>query len=153
MFPTMVGDSNDPNRRYTARGTGEGWPTALRTSFWLIMVAALLMLLNGMMLLATGFPDGADEQFREAFMLNMRVTAFGNMLLAIPLVVIATELPRATKQVRIWAAALIAAAIFLNVVAFMIKVASWASFSIVLLLTFAVFFLFRPAANQFVERT
>lgn len=153
MFPTMVGDSNDPNRRYAARGAGEGAPSGLRTAFWLIMAAALLMLLNGMMLLAIGFPEGADELFREAFMRNMRVTAFGNILLAVPLVVVATQLPAATKRVRIWAAALIAAVIFLNVAAFMIKVASWASFSIVLLLTFAVFFLFRPAANQFVERT
>lgn len=155
MFPTIVGGSDDPNRRYAAdaQWAGEGVPPALRTSFWLVMAAALLMLVSGMMLLSTGFPAGADEQFRAAFMRNMRVTAYGNMILALGLVVSATQFPKAIKGARLWAAGLIAGAIFLNLVAFIIKVTSWASFGIVVLLTFAVFFMFRPAANQFMERT
>ncbi|QPK84215.1 hypothetical protein G7Y29_01250 [Corynebacterium qintianiae] len=151
MFPTVVGDSDDPNRRYTAH-TGDTWPPALRTSYWLVMGAALLMLVTGMMLLSAGFPEGADEQFRGPFMRNMRVTAFGNLVLALCLAVAASQFPNGTKGARPWASAFIAGAVFVNIVAFIIQVASWASFAIVVLLTFALFFMFRPASNQFVER-
>lgn len=150
MFPTMVGDSDDPNRRYTAY-TGGAWPRDLRVSYWLCMGGALLMLVTGMMLLSAGAPEGADEEFRAVFMRNMCVTAVANLVLALCLTATAAQFPKGVTGARPWASAFIAAAIFVNLVAFVIQVASWASFSIVVVLTFAVFFMFRPAANQFVE--
>ena len=51
MFPTMVEGTNDPNRRPARPYTGEEWPPALRTSYWLIIAAAVLMLVTGMVLL------------------------------------------------------------------------------------------------------
>ncbi|MBA4505171.1 hypothetical protein ACUY28_03345 [Corynebacterium sanguinis] len=152
MFPTMVGGTNDPNRRPARPYTGEEWPPALRTSYWLIIAAAVLMLVTGMVLLTAGFPEAGDEQFREAFMRNTRVTALGNIVLALCMVVAAAQFPKGLKGARGWACGFIAVAIFINLAAFVIQVTSWASFAIVVALTFAVFFMFRPAANQFVER-
>lgn len=150
MFPTMVSDPNDPNRRYNAPG-GHQWPGALRTAFRLLVVAAVLMLLAGMMLLAEGFPDGADEAFREAFMRNMRVAAWSNIVLSLALGGAAAYLERGSKVARRWAAVFAAAAIFVNVAAFALKVTSWVSFVIVLLLAVALWTMFRPAVNAYVD--
>ncbi len=150
MFPTMVGDANDPNRRYDVPA-GQTWPTTLRTAFMLLLAASVLMLLSGMMMLAGGFPEGADEAFRAPFMRNMRFVAWGDILLALALAGCAAYLERGSRAARRWAAALAAAAIFLNVVAFALRVSSWASFVLVLLLGVAAWFLFRPASNAYVD--
>lgn len=150
MYPTMVGDSNDSNRRPSGQ-EGSGWPNALRTAYWCALGCAVAMLLTGMMLLAAGFPEGADEQLRGAFMTNMRITAFGNMALALGLVVAVTQLPARSKRARGWATGACAVAIFLNLAGFVVGVASWASFAIVVALTVTVFFLFRPESTRYLE--
>lgn len=153
MFPTMVSDPNDPNRRHREQKetAGAEWPKPLRTSFWLFIAACVLMLLTGMMLLSGGFPDGADEAFREPFMRNMRFTAWGNILLALALGSAAAYFQRGSAPARRFAAGFSALAIFLNIAAFALRVSGWASFFIVVLLAVAVWLMFRPAANEWVR--
>ncbi|WP_291313279.1 hypothetical protein [Corynebacterium sp. UBA2622] len=150
MFPTIVGGANDPNRRYDVPA-GETWPAPLRLAFRLLVIAAVLMLLSGMMMLAGGFPDGADEAFRDVFMLNMRFAAVGDILLGLGIGGCAAYLERGSRAARRWAAVLAAAGIFLNIAAFALKVSSWASFVIVLILAVAAWFMFRPASNAYID--
>ncbi|WKD56785.1 hypothetical protein CAPI_01035 [Corynebacterium capitovis DSM 44611] len=150
MFPTMVGDPNDPNRRYSAP-SGDQWPRSLRTAYWLVVAAAALMLVTAMMLLTTGFPQGADQSFRYAYMVNMRVVAWGDVLLALGLGGTASYFERGSRVARRWAAAFVAVGIFLNAAAFALQVAGWSVLVIVVLLSVAALCMFRPAANAFID--
>lgn len=150
MFPTMVADPNDRNRRYTD-GPAETWPGSLKIGYWLVLAAAVVMLLTGMLMLRAGVPEGLDSELHKAFSSNMRITAIGNMVLALCLAGTAAYFERGSKQARRWAAGFIGLSLFLNFAGFFVGVASWVTFVIAVLLGFAVFFMFRPAANAFVD--
>ncbi|WP_342318948.1 hypothetical protein [Corynebacterium mayonis] len=150
MFPTMVGDPNDPNRRYDPEVSGT-WPAALRNGFRLALVASVLMLLTAMVALSAGFPLGADEAFRAPFMRNMRFVAFGNIVLALGLVACAAQLQQGSRAARRAMAGCAAASIFLNLAGFALKVTSWASFLIAILLAVAMWLVFRPVANGYFD--
>ena len=49
------------------------------------------------------------------------------------------------------AGATIGLTVFLNLAGFVVGVAGWASFVVVIVLVIALFFMFRPAANAFVD--
>lgn len=150
MFPTMVSDPNDPNRR-RAEPVGDTWPAPLRRAHRLVVAAAVLMLVAGMVMLAAGFPEGADEAFRAAFMRNIRFAAWSNIVLGLALGAAAAYLQRGSKVARRWVAVFSAAAIFINIAAFALRVTSWASFVIVVVLAVALWLAFRPASNAYVD--
>ena len=50
------------------------------------------------------------------------------------------------------AAGFIGLAVFLQLSGFLVGVAGWASVVVVVVLVFALFFMFRPAANAFVDK-
>lgn len=152
MFPTMVSDPNDPNRRFRVEA-GDQWPSNVRVSFYMICTAAVLMLVTAMMLLALGFPgDPANESLRASYMMNMRVTAYGNIVLAVLLVSAASYFRQGSRTARRLAAACVALTLFLNVAAYILRLTSWASMVVVILLALAMLFAFRPDANAFVEK-
>ncbi|QYH20332.1 hypothetical protein JKI95_05490 [Corynebacterium aquatimens] len=150
MFPTMVADRNDPNRRYTG-GPSEAWPGSLRIGYWLVLIAAVMMLLTGMLMLSAGAPEEIDAETLKQFTTNMRIVAVGNIVLGLGLTALASYFERGSKQARRWASGLIGLTIFLNFAGFYVGVSGWATFAIVVLLGLAVFFMFRPAANSFVD--
>lgn len=159
MFPTMVADPNDKNRRYSGEAT-KHWPRPLRTAYYLVVVSAVLMIVIGLMTLTKGVPDrlpdtwmieGADEALIDRFRFNLRVFAWGNIALAVLLAISAAYFPKGSKTARRVAAAGVAAAVFLNAVGLFIGVAGWASIAVVVLLIVALFVMFRPAANRFVD--
>lgn len=152
MFPTMVSDQNDPNRRHTGP-VGDTWPRNLQIAFYLICAAAVLMLVTAMFLISNGWPgDPNNVELRDTYMLNMRITAYGNIILAVALVSAASYFRFGSRKARRWAAVFIAVTAFLNVVAFILQLTAWASMITVILLAFAAFFAFRPDANAFVEQ-
>ncbi|MBG6122453.1 hypothetical protein [Corynebacterium aquatimens] len=156
MFPTFVADPNDPNRRPVIE-LGEDWPANLRTSFYLACSASVVMLVVGMVLLSKGFPgdpaDPALEEVRRFYMTNMRITALGNMVLALGLTSVASYFRRGSRLARNIAAGLAALAIFLNVAAVLFRVTALAlSMLIVVLLAFSLLFLFRRDSNAYIER-
>ena len=53
---------------------------------------------------------------------------------------------------RRWLAGFIGLAVFLQLASFFVGVAGWAAFVVVGLLVFALFFMFRPAANAYVDK-
>ena len=153
MFPTMLSHPDDANRRSSAGQAGDEWPRPLQIGFYLICAASVLMLLSAMTLLSQGLPDGIDESLRGYFMTNMRVAAFGNIILAVLLVSAASFFRQGSRSARRWASVFIGLALFLNLAAFLTKVLSlWAAMSIVIVLAFGLFFTFRPDSNAFVDK-
>lgn len=150
MFPTMVPDPNDPNRRQRVP-VGSIWPPALRVAYWLIMVAAVLMVLMALLMLQAGVPEGLDTQVVASFRTNMRIVAASNIVLALCLAACAVYVQRGSRLARRWAGLFVGLAVFVNFAGFFVQVASWAAIFIVVLLVIAIFALFRPAANAFVD--
>ncbi len=159
MFPTMVSDPGDRNRRFTGT-VGETWPRTLRLGYYLCLIAAVLMLVIGFLSLANGVPErlpdawmieGADAELVDRFVFNLRIFAWGNIIFAIALTSAAAYFRKGSKTARRWAGVCIGATIFLNLAGFFVGVAGWASFVVVILLVFALFFMFRPDANAFVD--
>ena len=56
MFPTMVSDPNDRNRRFTGE-VGPAWPKPLKIGYYLCLIAAVLMFVIAFLTLANGVPD------------------------------------------------------------------------------------------------
>lgn len=160
MFPTMVSDPNDNNRRYTGE-VGPDWPRPLKTGYYLSLAAAVLMLVIAFVTMANGVPDrlpdawmieGADQELFDRFASNLRIFTWSNIAVALGLASAAAYLPRGSKTARRFAALFIAGGVFINAAGFFVGVAGWASLAVVVLLVFALFFLFRPAANAFVDK-
>lgn len=152
MFPSMISHPDDANRRSTGQA-GDDWPRALQIGFYLLCAAAVLMLLTSMLLLSQGFPAGTDESLRGYFMTNMRITAFGNIILGVLLVSAAAFFRQGSRSARRWAGAFIGLSLFLNLAAFLTKILSpWAAMLIVILLAFGLFFTFRPDSNAYVDK-
>lgn len=151
MFPTMVSDPGDRNRRFTGE-VGERWPGTLRTSYYLCLVSAVLMLVIGFAQLAKGAPADYDPDSGSKFMLNLHVLAWGNIIFGIGLTCAAAYFPKGSKTARRVAAAFIGLTIFVNLAGFVVNVSGWASFAVVIVLVFALFFAFRPDANAYVDK-
>lgn len=150
MFPTLVSDPNDRNRRFTGE-VGETWPDALRRGYVLCLISAVLMLVIGFALIAAGTPERIDDAVRDPFSRNLRLVAWGNIVLALVLASAAAYFPKGSKTARRVAGATIGLTVFLNLAGFVVGVAGWASFVVVIVLVIALFFMFRPAANAFVD--
>lgn len=152
MFPTMISHPDDANRRSSVEA-GDEWPRTLQIGFYLVCAAAVVMLLLAMLLLSRGFPAGLDESVRQPFMANLRVTAFGNIILAVAVVSAASYFRQGSRKARRWAAGATALALFINLAAFFTHVLSvWAAMAVVIPLAFAMLFAFRPDSNAFVDK-
>ena len=155
MFPTMVADPNDRNRRHTD-AVGETWPTPLKVAYWLVVAAAVLMLVTAVDLFATVFlgtyvPPNLDTDVTKSLLLNTRIVAVGNIALALGLAVCAAFFERGSKRARRFASVLVMLAVFINLAGFFVHAVGFVAFAIVILLAFAGFFMFRSAANAFVD--
>lgn len=152
MFPTIVSHPDDANRRYSGQA-GDEWPRNLQIAFYLICAAAVIMLLTSMLLIAQGAPAGVDEAVRERLTTNLRIVAFGNIILGVLLVSAASFFRHGSRKARRWAAIGTALALFLNLAAFWVQVVTaLAAMAIAVLLAFAMLFAFRPDANAFVDK-
>ena len=82
MFPTFVADPNDRNRRFHGK-VGPTWPASLRAAYYVALAGAVLLLLTGMLMLASGAPKDANAEFAQAFTTNMRIVAGLDILLGL----------------------------------------------------------------------
>lgn len=150
MFPTFVADPNDRNRRFHGK-VGPTWPASLRAAYYVALAGAVLLLLTGMLMLASGAPKDADAEFAQAFTTNMRIVAGLDILLGLAIAGCAAFFERGAKRARRVFAAAVAVAVFVNMAGFFIGVAGWAAFAVTLVLVAALFLAFRPAANVYVD--
>ena len=160
MFPTMVSDPNDRNRRFTGE-VGQAWPKPLKIGYYLCLIAAVLMFVIAFLTMAKGVPDrlpdlwmieGADEELYDTFARNQRVFTWDSIILGALITSCCAYLPKGSKVARRWLAGFIGLAVFLQLASFFVGVAGLASVVVVVVLVFALFFVFRPAANAFVDK-
>ncbi|MDN8605367.1 hypothetical protein Q0N48_05040 [Corynebacterium ureicelerivorans] len=160
MFPTMVSDPDDKNRRYTGE-VGSQWPRPLQIGYYLCLIAAVLMFVIAFLTMVNGVPDrlpdswmieGADEELIDTFAHNLRVYTWGSIILGSLITSCCAYLSKGSKVARRWLAGFIGLAVFLQLASFFVGVAGWASLAVVVILVFALFFMFRPAANAYVDK-
>lgn len=150
MFPSMVADPSDRNRRYSGP-VGDQWPAPLRAGYWCFLLAAVLMLVASFLMLRAGTPAELDHDVALSFRRNMRIVAVGNIILALCLTACAAFFERGSKRARRLATLFIFLTVFLNFAGFFVGVAGWVVFAIVVLLAVGAFLIFRPSANAFVD--
>lgn len=150
MYPTMISDPSDRNRRFTGE-VGDTWPQSLKWGYRLLLAAAVLMLVTGLMLLKSGVHADIDPEVRGTFRGNLFIVSLGNIVLGLCLAGAASFFERGSKAARRWAAGFALATIFLNFAGFFVGVSGTVSFVIVALVAFAMFAAFRPAANAYVD--
>lgn len=155
MYPSFRPNPNDPNRRsdFTLPEDGS-WPVQLRRGFALILIAAVLMILTGLLQLAGGFPGDPDMDFAfiRTYMFNLRITAVWNIVAAIILALLAAQLSKGNRIARRWLAAVIGLSSAMNLISFLLGVTGFAGVLILVLLVLALLFLFRPSSNAFMDR-
>lgn len=156
----MVSDPNDKNRRYTGE-VGSQWPRPLQIGYYLCLIAAVLMFVIAFSTMVNGVPDrlpdswmieGADEELIDTFARNLRVYTWGSIILGSLITSCCAYLSKGSKVARRWLAGFIGLAVFLQLASFFVGVAGWASLAVVVILVFALFFMFRPAANAYVDK-
>ena len=150
MFPTMVSDPNDRNRRFTGE-VGPAWPKPLKIGYYLCLIAAVLMFVIAFLTLVADSPKDLDADVEGIFERNLRVYTWGSIILGSLITSCCAYLPKGSKVARRWLAGFIGLAVFLQLASFFVGVAGWAAFLVVGVLVFALFFVFRPAANAFVD--
>ena len=156
----MVSDPDDKNRRYTGE-VGSQWPRPLQIGYYLCLIAAVLMFVIAFLTMVNGVPDrlpdswmieGAGEELIDTFARNLRVYTWGSIILGSPITSCCAYLSKGSKVARRWLAGFIGLAVFLQLASFFVGVAGWASLAVVVILVFALFFMFRPAANAYVDK-
>ena len=151
MFPTMVSDPNDRNRRFTGE-VGPVWPKPLKIGYYLCLIAAVLMFVIAFLSMVADSPKDLDADVEGIFERNLRVYTWGSIILGSLITSCCAYLPKGSKVARRWLAGFIGLAVFLQLASFFVGVAGWAAFVVVGVLVFALFFVFRPAANAFVDK-
>lgn len=150
MLPTMVSDPNDRNRRFTGE-VGPAWPKPLKIGYYLCLIAAVLMFVIAFLSMVADSPKDLDADVEGIFERNLRVYTWGSIILGSLITSCCAYLPKGSKVARRWLAGFIGLAVFLQLASFFVGVAGWAAFLVVGVLVFALFFVFRPAANAFVD--
>lgn len=151
MFPTMVSDPNDRNRRFTGE-VGPVWPKPLKIGYYLCLIAATLMFVIAFLTMVADSPKDLDADVEGIFERNLRIYTWGSIILGSLITSCCAYLPKGSKVARRWLAGFIGLAVFLQLASFFVGVAGWAAFLVVGVLVFALFFVFRPAANAFVDK-
>lgn len=151
MFPTMVSDPNDRNRRFTGE-VGQAWPKPLKIGYYLCLIAAVLMFVIAFLSMVADSPKDLDADVEGIFERNLRIYTWGSIILGSLITSCCAYLPKGSKVARRWLAGFIGLAVFLQLASFFVGVAGWAAFVVVGVLVFALFFVFRPAANAFVDK-
>ena len=151
MFPTMVSDPNDRNRRFTGE-VGQAWPKPLKIGYYLCLIAAVLTFVIAFLSMVADSPKDLDADVEGIFARNLRIYTWGSIILGSLITSCCAYLPKGSKVARRWLAGFIGLAVFLQLSSFFVGVAGWAAFVVVGVLVFALFFVFRPAANAFVDK-
>lgn len=145
----------DPNRRSNFTLPEDGsWPSSLRWGYVLCVISAILMMLTGFIMFSEGFQGGLDApaEYREAFMMNLRIVAGGNIILALCIGATAAQLSKRNRGARRWLLAFIAIAAGINVLGFVFTVSGLMSIFLVVLLAMAAVLIFRPASNAYMRQ-
>ncbi|MFW9042924.1 tellurium resistance protein TerC [Corynebacterium striatum] len=130
------------------------WPSSLRFSYWVLVIAAVIMLVSGMVGL---FGDsGAEEvaaspEVAEYLSRNRNFVAISNIVCAIIMAVCSAQLAHGSKWSRRIITIAIAVTLFVNVAAMALGVGGLILIVIPVVLAVALLLLYRPDSNQFIR--
>ena len=159
MFPGMSTGPDDLNRgsRRAAADADTGpvtWPGSLRWSHHLIVAAAVLMILTGMVGLTQDrvADPGVSREVVDAFHRNVRFISVYNILAALLLAACSAQLRGGGMISRRILAGVIALSVFFNIAAFAIQVGGVAMVAVCVVLGVALVLLFRPGSTSYMQR-
>ncbi|AIT62199.1 hypothetical protein [Corynebacterium doosanense] len=150
MFPSPLGREYNPG--HSTGESGGPTPRPMRWGFGLAVLAAVVMLVTGMVLLSsvgTSRTEVPDEVV-DTYIMNQRIVAWGNLVGGLALAALSPQLLKG--RYRGWWAGFLVASIVVNALGLFVRVSGPASLVIIALLAFAAVFAYRPACNRFVRR-
>ena len=142
----------DYNRKYKApRIPQETSPASLRWAYWVLVVAAVVMLCAGFIGI---FGTGGEPEIEEpgAVKFNRYLIAGTNIIGAIIFSLFSPQLAQGSKVARRVITATAAVALFVIVAGFLIGVSGFFLVIIPILIAVAMVLMFRPAANDYISK-
>ncbi|MDH4657418.1 hypothetical protein ACX3U9_10490 [Corynebacterium pyruviciproducens] len=149
MFPSMYRPEMQNNRP-----TSAGYPISLTVSFFLFIGTAILMMFAGLVLATSGYQGelDVDPSFRAAVVRNQRIVAVFNIVIALVVAVLASQLRRGSTMSRRWLAVVVLVAVIGNLLAFVVKAGGFVLGIIPVLLAFAALLMYTQESNAYVEK-
>lgn len=142
----------DYNRKYTApRIPQETSPSSLRWSYWILVVAAVVMLCAGFIgIFGTGSEPAIEEPGAVTF--NRYLIAGTNIVGAILFSLFSPQLAQGSKIARRVITVTAAVVLFVIVAGFLIGVSGFFLVIIPVLVAAALLMMFRPASNDYISK-
>lgn len=152
MFPGMSIHPDDPNRRpRVSSGDPSNLPRPLAWGYYLCVVAAVIMVLAGLIMLTSGYSGdgGVSQEIIDAYLRNVNFIGIFNIIAGLLIAALAAQLKTGGKVSRRVLAGVIGLALFFNIAAFAIQVGGFSHVVIVLLLIIALLMMFRADSNRY----
>lgn len=149
MFPSMYRPEMNNNRP-----TPTGYPASLTASFFLFIITAILMMVAGLVLATSGYtgPIDVDPSFRVVVVRNQKIVAIFNIVVALIISILASQLRRGSTMSRRWLAIVALVAVIGNLIAFVVKAGGFVLGVIPLLLAFAALLMYTSTASAYFDR-
>ncbi len=147
-------DYNRAARNTSAKENLDAWPRQLRWAYWVLVVSAVIMLVSGMVgIFGSGGPqvEPQNAQVAEYLHSNRLFVAVTNAVGAILLALFAAQLASGSKWARRIITAVIAFALFTNIVALALGIGGLGLLIIPITLIVALALLFQPQSNRFIK--
>ncbi len=147
-------DYNRAARNTSAKENLDAWPRQLRWAYWVLVVSAVIMLVSGMAgIFGSGGPqvEPQNAQVAEYLHSNRLFVAVTNSVGAILLALFAAQLASGSKWARRIITAVIAFALFTNIVALALGIGGLGLLIIPITLIVALALLFQPQSNRFIK--
>ncbi|MCI6206736.1 MAG: hypothetical protein MR654_07465 [Corynebacterium glucuronolyticum] len=150
MFPSMY----RPEMHENQGNSQSGYPASLTASFFLFIITAILMMVAGLVLATSGYtgPMDVDPSFRSAVVRNQKIVAIFNIVVALVISILASQLRRGSTMSRRWLAIVVLVAVVGNLLAFVVKAGGFVLGIIPVLLAFAALLMYTSAATAYFDR-
>lgn len=146
-------DYNRPVQHTTQDQDLSVWPRPLQWAYWVLVVAAVIMLVSGMVGIFGGGGEQmepSDSRIAEYVRSNRLFVSVFNIIGAILLALFSAQLANGSKWARRIISVVIAIALFFNIAALALGIGGLGLLIIAVTLLIAVVLLFRPQSNRFI---
>lgn len=143
-------DYNRAGRRAPKLGGPLSSPASLRWAYWIVVVAAIVMLTTGFVGFFGLGETGASASESDVARVNRWFVAGTNVAASVILALTSASLANGSRLARRVIAVAIVISLFVNVAALVLGLVGLVLVIIPVLLAFALLFMFRPEANEFI---
>ena len=133
----------------TSPAGGQPRPPMVTAARWVFIIAAVLMVLAGLILASAHYTGHEDSDFIHAWERNMRIVGIANVLLGCAIGFTVAPMSAGNRRARVVLIALTAGGIALNIMAFVIHVGGFVLALIAVLLAIAVMCMVQPSARSY----